>query len=161
MIVIAIMGVVLATSVPMIWKAMNKNELSRAVNDVVEGCKAARDRAILNGVPYQFVISHDGTLNVLEMPKPRKEGDFGDGPSKPQTQVTGSLMGAFPRKFGENVAPRLIDVNFVDHMEMEEARVRFFPNGTSDEFTIVLTDLKGQRTITLDIITGLPREITK
>lgn len=170
MIVVALIGVILATGIPMMWKAMNKNELARAVNDVVEGCKAARDRAILNGVPYEFLVQftqgNDVQFNVLPMPKPLREGASSGGgttaSSVPSVSpVTGSLMGAFPRKMGENVAVQLIDVNFVDHMQSPEARVRFFPNGTSDEFTIVMNDKGVQRTITLDIITGLAQEITR
>jgi prepilin-type N-terminal cleavage/methylation domain-containing protein len=163
MIVVAIIAVVMATSIPMIWKAMSKNELSRAVNDVMEGCKAARDRAILSGKPYEFIVHNRGDLIVAPMPAPPSGGEMGGAaPDKSVPfQPTGSLMPAFPRKLGEDVIVQLIDVNFVDHMDMPEARVRFFPNGTSDEFTIVLMVKGIQRTVTLDIITALPEELQK
>ncbi|MGV3772302.1 MAG: pilus assembly FimT family protein [Verrucomicrobiales bacterium] len=163
MIVVAIIAVILTTSIPMVWKALNKNELAKAVNDITEGCKAARDRAILQGIPYAFVIHNEGGLDVEPMPPQTREGASSQGSggtSAKSVHSAGSLMGAFPRKLGENVIVQLIDVNFVDHMQAPEARVRFFPNGTSDEFTIVLNDKGAQRTITLDIITALPYEIT-
>jgi hypothetical protein len=41
-------------------------------------------------------------------------------------------------------------------MDAEEARVKFFPNGTSDDFTIVLESSAGTRKVSLDCITALP-----
>ena len=50
----------------------------------------------------------------------------------------------------------MLDVNLMDQMEAPEARVRFFPNGTCDEFTLVLRSEKGEmRKITLESTTGL------
>jgi hypothetical protein len=46
-------------------------------------------------------------------------------------------------------------VNFKDQMENPETRVRFFANGTSDEFTVVIFSEEGERKISLDVITGL------
>jgi hypothetical protein len=54
---------------------------------------------------------------------------------------------------------QLIDVNFIDQMNAEEARVRFFPNGTSDHFTVVLNFKGQQRTVDIDIVTGTPQEL--
>src|SRR6188768_3288768 len=64
MIVIAIMAIVMTIGVPSIYRAMRRDDLARAMNDTVEGCKTARDRAILQGVPYEFVVSEGGQLNA-------------------------------------------------------------------------------------------------
>jgi hypothetical protein len=40
-------------------------------------------------------------------------------------------------------------------MEAEETRVRFHPNGTSDDFTILIESRAGMRKVFLDSITGL------
>ncbi len=70
-----------------------------------------------------------------------------------------TLNTGFPRKLGEDVMIQLIDVNFVDHMQADAARVRFHPNGTSDHFTVVMNWKGKQRTVDLDIITGTPQEL--
>src|SRR5436190_1678305 len=135
MIVIAIMAIVMAVGIPSMYRAMQKDELARAMNDTIEGCKMARDRAILQGIPYEFVVkSEGGELNVMPAPQrgPRGE-ETGTGASK--GDVTGSTYAAFPRKLGEDVMVQLVDVNFNDLMQAPEARVKFYPNGTSDEFT--------------------------
>ena len=56
---------------------------------------------------------------------------------------------------------QLVDVNFVEMMDEPEARVRFYPNGTSDEFTIVYSWHGKQRTVMLDVVTGLAEEYRK
>ena len=52
----------------------------------------------------------------------------------------------------------MLDINFINMLEgtINEARVRFYPNGTSDEFTIGLLLNNDRRIVTLDAITGLP-----
>jgi hypothetical protein len=55
-----------------------------------------------------------------------------------------------------DVAITLLYVNLKNRMDAEEARVKFFPNGTSDDFTIVLESSAGTRKVSLDCITALP-----
>ena len=51
----------------------------------------------------------------------------------------------------------ILGVNFIQFENAEEARVCFFPNGTSDEFTIVLHSSGGNyEKIYLDTVTALP-----
>ncbi|MBI4327716.1 MAG: hypothetical protein HY674_20990 [Chloroflexi bacterium] len=158
MIVISIVAIVITAGVPMMFRAMQKNELLKAVNDVVEGCSHARARAILQGVPTDFVIrAEDGNLSIQTAPV-RKGQAFKseDGtliPKEAMEKPTAAL--AFYGQLGEDVIVRFLDVNFKDHMELPEARVRFYPNGTSDEFTIVIESQDGQRKIALDVVTGL------
>jgi hypothetical protein len=40
-------------------------------------------------------------------------------------------------------------------MEFPEARVRFFPNGTCDEFTVILSSATAEQQVSLDVVTGL------
>ena len=47
-------------------------------------------------------------------------------------------------------------MNFLEHKDAESARVRFFPNGTCDELTVILkNDQNEYRMITWEITTGL------
>jgi hypothetical protein len=48
----------------------------------------------------------------------------------------------------------MLDINLQD-FGATVGRVRFFPNGTSDEMTIVLHDKERWRKITLEFSTGL------
>ena len=49
----------------------------------------------------------------------------------------------------------MLDVNFIEYKDAEEAHVRFFPNGTSDELTVILHSGTEYRKITLEPTTGL------
>ena len=47
-------------------------------------------------------------------------------------------------RLSDQVVIRKLSINGVDCMEMESARVRFFPNGTCDDMTIILTRTDGR-----------------
>ena len=55
----------------------------------------------------------------------------------------------------------MLDVNFRECKDDEEARVRFYPNGTCDEFTIILHSAANgeSKKITLELVTAMP-EVT-
>jgi hypothetical protein len=164
MIVIAIVAIVITAGIPMMWKALAKDQMAKAVHDIIEGCKLARDRAILHNRPYDFEIriqgEHEVDLNV-ESAKIKDPSGLAFPGSDQSVREPGSLVGDFPRKLGDEVNIQLLDVNFVDHMAAAEARVRFFPNGTCDEFTVLLERAGAQRHIRADIITGSVYEVVK
>lgn len=168
MIVIAIMAIVMTVGIPSMYRAFQKDDLAKAVHDTIEGCKAARDRAILQGIPYEFVIkAESGEMNVVPAPGPVRGGrgnDFesaGAGEAASASGATnnanssGAPYATFPRKLGEDVMVQLVDVNFTELMDAPEARARFYPNGTSDEFTIVYAWHGKQETVKLDVVTGM------
>jgi prepilin-type N-terminal cleavage/methylation domain-containing protein len=168
MIVIGIIAVVMTAGIPMFWKALAKDSMAKAVNDVLEGCKTARDRAILQNAPYDFIVRtrHDleAEFNVEASQIRGQTGAAGTGSAAPAAHGPTSLMGGFPRVLSDEVAIRMLAVNFVDLVEdpnASEARVRFFPNGTCDDFTIVLERGAVRRTVTVDIITGTAYELIK
>jgi len=165
MIVVAIIAIFMAMGVPSLVRSLEKDDLSRAIRDTIEGCKTARDRAILQGVPWEFIINESGRLNVQAMPREDRGGRSdvigGGGGGGASSQINSSPYSGFPRQLGEDVMVQMIDVNFVPHMEMPEARVRFYPNGTSDEFTVVYAWKGRQRTVSLDLVTGGATEFIK
>ena len=145
-------------------RAMEKDDLARAVRDVIEGCKTARDRAILQGVPWVFIVKENGQLNVEAAPREVRRVDMESGVEETGTAASSTAIpdapySGFPRQLGEDVMVQLIDVNFMSYMEAPEARVRFFPNGIADEFTIVMAWKGKQRSVTVDIITGQATEL--
>jgi hypothetical protein len=157
----------------MMTRALNKDQLAKAVNDVLEGCKLARDRAILQNTEYDFVIraksETEWEMNVEH--GRQRDGAPGistasaasgaaPGPTSGSSyKEVGSLVGDFPRAFGRDIAFELIYVNLADVMATAEARVRFFRDGTADEFTLVMNAHGKQRTIKVDIITGAAYEV--
>lgn len=161
MIVVGIAALVMAWGGPAVAHAVRKDAFRQAVSDVMEGCSHARARAILQGVSMELVITAESGSLAVQPCRDREDQripDFGVSTPSAVQAVEGSTVGLkpFSARLSENVAVELLDVNFRDHMELGEARVRFHPNGTSDDFTIVLRSPSGERrTVTLDVLTGL------
>lgn len=129
MVVVAVIGIIMAMGIPSIIHALKKEGMRKAVSDLVEACTEARATAILSGEKSDLVI------------RPQ-DGSF-----------TG---GKFSESLPGNVWIEILGVNFVELQDAEEARVHFYPNGTSDEFTIVLTsDEDKAKKISLEVVTGL------
>ena len=131
MIVVGIMGLILAMGMPSFVKTLRREGMQKAVHDLDEACKAARADAIMNQHTADLVIHPlDGTISA-----------------------PGFKTASLPK----NVDIQIMGVNFVQYEHEDEAKVHFFPNGTSDEFTIVLQDDQFQtRQISLDVMTALP-----
>jgi prepilin-type N-terminal cleavage/methylation domain-containing protein len=157
MVVIGIMLIIMGMGIPSFVSAMKKEGLRKAVSDVVEGCSHARAQAILRGVPMELVIrAEDGQISVR--PAQLRRADeapddvaFGLVPTAPSAPPQSN----FKANLADDIAVKLLAVNFMDQMELPETHVRFFPNGTSDEFTIILSSIKGEQKVSLDVITGL------
>ena len=153
MVAITIMAIIVATGIPAFVSALRKDSLRKAVSDTVEACSNARSQAIMRGVPMELVIrAEDGALRVQPVPGGNDEMF---APAEAQSEATSGATALFNSRLGDDVGIELIYVNFEDQMEFPEAHVRFFPNGTCDEFTMVIFSSKGQRKISLDLVTGL------
>jgi type II secretion system protein H len=158
MMVVAIMGIVLAIGIPSIYHMVNKESLSSGVNDVVETCSYARAQAILRGCEMQLVIHPKaGRFEVRAAggaPVATSESDPDFHPRPVPRSQTGGL--ATSAQLSDHVLIEMVDVNFGEYKDADEAYVRFFPNGTSDEFTLVLhSDRNEYRKISLEVVTAL------
>lgn len=142
MVVVAIMGVVLAAGVPSIRNFLHREGFRKTVNDIAEVCKAARARAIVQGVPTQVVFyPQDRRCEVA--------GGSGAGGS-------GGL--AVTAELDQGTIIDMLDVNLTERRDDEVARVTFYPEGTCDEMLLILrSDHNEQRGIQLEITTGLAR----
>ena len=131
MVVVSIMGICMAVGVPAFVRALHKEGMRKAQSDLLQACKAARGQAIIEAHPV------DLTFHPLE-------GTF-------------EVSGAFPTaKLGDQIGIDLLGVNEIQYEREETARVRFYPNGTSDEFVIVIHDIRGGMVkISLDPVTAL------
>jgi len=152
LIVVGLVAMVMAIGIPAMVEGMKKSPMRQAVSDVLEACKEARAQAILQGVPAELVFSgKDGRISVRMMQNPGPAVSAAGAPHEPSPPVK-----MFSAQLMEEIGVEEIGVNFQSQMEAEEARVRFYPNGTSDEFTIVLRSLQQDiRKISLDVATGL------
>jgi prepilin-type N-terminal cleavage/methylation domain-containing protein len=157
MIVVGIAALVMATAVPFIQNTLRKDPLRQAVSDVTEACSHARARAIFSGTPSELLIMpQQGSLQVTAA-----RGGTGEQEKSPTTgpdeatAVVPARSAAFSARLSSELVIEELAVNFLPLKDADEARVRFYPNGTSDEFTIVV-QYRGQwRKISLDIVTGL------
>jgi type II secretory pathway pseudopilin PulG len=158
MVVMSIVAIVLAIGVPGIFRAMRKEGLRKAEADLVEACSHARAQAILTDTPMELVIrAEDGRIEVRPVQTNGSTNGVGlvhsteEGP-EPRRKSTPK---GFTARLADDIAVSLLYVNFKDQMEQPEAKVRFFPNSTSDEFTMIIASREGERKISLEVVTAM------
>ena len=133
MMVVAIIGLTLTMGFPVFLRGIRHEGMGKAERDLVQACQEARRAAIMNNRTTDLVIRPlEHTISV--------PGDFG------------------PAVIPDDIMIDILGVNFIQLEKADEARVHFFPGGTSDEFTIVLRGADGSaRKIYLDTVTALVR----
>jgi len=165
MVVVAIMGIVMTISVPTIYQQLHPESMRKAASDVMEACSHARARAILNGAETDLVIrpgdrqftvtgASSASVDPTQMRSPDVAGNDWRTPARSSGAAAG--VGDFSVKLSDRIIIEGMGINGEDYTEDEVGRVRFYPNGTSDEFSIVLLSDRGERrNITLEVVTGL------
>jgi prepilin-type N-terminal cleavage/methylation domain-containing protein len=129
MVVVAIIGIVVAAGVPSLYRLWHKEGFRKSISDLLDASNAARAEAILHDAPAELVFN------------PRQGTFSGGGKSG---HIEGGVI-------------QLLEVNLRNYNDAQNARVRFFPNGTSDELVVILrSDRNEQRGVVLDIMTGMP-----
>ena len=157
MIVVAIIGVVLAMGVPSFVRSMRQDALRKTVREIVEICSHARAQAIFRGVSAKLILHPlEGTLQV-EVPPEAGEDPVEAPPPTPDSEPRRDQSAGIPTvTIPPSIHVEIVGVNFLDVTQLDEAEVRFHPNGTSDELTMILqSDQHEWRKITLDVVTGL------
>jgi len=157
MVVVGIMAIIMAMGVPSILQIWRKEGMRKATADVVEVCSKARAQAILSGTPKDVIfyplerrlqIGGGGGDGVS--PRTEGESEFGIEPPAPPPGSDSSAL------IPDDIAIEMLDINLSEYKESEWARVRFFPNGTSDELTLVLRSERNEwRKVSLEVTTGL------
>jgi|KBSSwiStaDraftv2_1062776.scaffolds.fasta_scaffold240057_2 prepilin-type N-terminal cleavage/methylation domain-containing protein len=155
MVVVGIMAIVMAMSVPLVYKVRNREAINKAVRDVMEVCSQARAQAILQGKITELLFypkekrCQVGGYAGQKAPPPDESGEVGMPPPPPDNSGLGATI-------NDKITIEMLDVNLTEYKGLDFARVRFFPNGTCDEFTLVLHSDKGEwYKIWLEITTGL------
>jgi prepilin-type N-terminal cleavage/methylation domain-containing protein len=155
MVVVVIIGMVAVMGVPAIYSGLKQEGMRKAVNAVVEACNHARAQAIMSGTPVELVFHpHAARLDT---------GAAADASGAPVDTVVrggggGSVKG-FSAEWPASVTLEMLDVNLTEHKDDEAASVRFFPNGTCDEMTVIFHSMKNNewRKISTEIVTGLTK----
>ena len=160
MICVAIMAIIMTMGVPVMYKLWHKAPMIAAVRDTQEVLQNARARAILQGHETE-VVFHPGTRHF------EVSGSAAAAPRGPrvETDDLGALPPAMPAapahsgmsgQWDESIFLEMLDVNLTEYKDQETAHVRFYPNGTCDELTLVLHSDKNEwYKITLEVTTGL------
>lgn len=153
MIVVALIGLISATAIPSIYQLAKKTGLRRAISDLRDVCDNARRQAIFTGKE----------VTVMFYPIDRRFGisggaapaaDPATGETKPALEIIPGTeaTGIIP----DDVALEMLDVNQSEYKDSDWTRVRFYPNGTCDELTIVYrTESNEYRKLTLEPTTAL------
>jgi type II secretion system protein H len=138
MVVVAIMGIILAAGVPSLYGFLHKSGIRKTTSDIVDTCQSARAAAIMSGSPTDLVFHpKDGTCEAAGA------GGGGYGAWAHSAKI-------------ENCTIEMLDVNLEECKDYDTVKVRFFPNGTSDEMTLILRGENNEwRKISLEITTAL------
>ena len=156
MIVVCIMGIVMAMSVPIVIKVWRKTPMREAVKDIVEVCSHARARAIMQGVETVVVFHPKENRLGLEgaAGQPHAASDAGDIVALSTPAASGSGLSA---QLSDRIIIETLDVNMsgIEFNDAEQVKIRFYPNGISDEMKMILFDGKDRIGIELEITTGL------
>jgi len=128
MLVVGIIALVMGTAIPAIRSSLQKQGMVKAIDDIEGACVQARAAAIMSGKPAELHFTPaDRTVAA-----PGKSAQLPD-----------------------DVNVEMFDVNFTEYKDADSATVRFFPNGRSDDMTVILSSKKGWRMISLDITTAI------
>ena len=164
MVVIFVMAIVLTMGVPLVYKTFKKEPMRQAISDVMEVCSRARALAILQGTVAEA---------VFHPPEGRFEVSGGSAPPPPRADITLDVVTIEPPKppppkgsgmsgqLPEGLEVEMLDINLLEYRTEEVARVRFYPNGTCDEMTIIMRYGTDQRGVMLEATTGLAIMLTQ
>jgi prepilin-type N-terminal cleavage/methylation domain-containing protein len=142
MVVVGIIGMIMAIGAPTLYKMLHREGFTKTVGDMMDLCATARARAILRGTTTEIIFHpHE---RRCELTGGAGDSDLGAPATVPTTV-----------NFG-NATVEMLDVNLLEYKDAPVAHVRFFPNGTSDELTLILRSENNEwRKISLEITTGL------
>jgi prepilin-type N-terminal cleavage/methylation domain-containing protein len=155
-IVVALLGLFCTMAIPSIYQLSRKTGLRRAISDLRDVCANARARSIFTGkevtvmfYPLERKFGISGAPAAAAPTAGGGETSAGLGAEvTPGTEVNGIIP--------EDVSLEMLDVNQSEYKDSDWTRVRFFPNGTCDELTVVYVSEDGEfRKLWLEPTTGL------
>ncbi len=172
MVAVGMMAIFMSIAIPTLFQNMHRDSMRKAVSDVMEACSVARARAILDGAPMELRIHPvERTFSVgpaAQAPAGPPGSEFGpEGLPERIDYQWGARMedhgggagssgpSTFSVKLGQSIVIEGLGVNGEDWTEDPQASVRFYPNGTCDEMSVILLSDQGERrNIFLEVVTG-------
>ena len=170
MVVMGLMMIIVAIGVPKMVQG-NRTPLGESLNAVMEACAAARRQAILSGGTSRVTIrgAEEGAGFIISAgsgggkSSARKDENINSDMAgfldeTPRPAPKPSVGAGFSGRIHDEVAIHFISVNFSDPMDEDQVEIKFYSNGTSDEFTIGMRHEFGDallRFVQLDSVTGL------
>ena len=150
MVVIGLILIMFTVGIPTFAKAHNQRPMKVATEQLMEVLSTARAQAIVRGTTvelrmnpqeYTFDVSASGPSTELD----QRVAEGSDAFKK----------GRFNMTLPDEIGIELLDVNYVPYKEEESAALKFFSNGTSQEFTVVIRSITGEyRKISVEPITA-------
>jgi hypothetical protein len=121
-------------------------------------CSHARAQAILHGVPVSVVFHpRSGEVALASVATTNSMDGFvsSEAPASETKTSTSDPSSLNSTRFAGDISIDMLDINLLEYKDSDEARVRFFSDGTSDEMTLILHSGDQYRKITLEVTTGL------
>jgi len=161
MVVVGIMGLIALIGIPSIYQMAKKEGMRRAVTDMKDVLGNARAKAILSGSEVQLKFYPAENRFEITGGAPAPTSNPETAPAAPSEASTPSPNQITSGSLPADISFGMLQVNLMNYRESEWTRVRFFPNGTSDELRLVLTSDKGEaRGLELEPTTGLARIVS-
>jgi prepilin-type N-terminal cleavage/methylation domain-containing protein len=145
MVVVAIIGLIGAMSVPSILQMRHEAPMRKAVNDFLELCERARAGAVNKDAETSLVF-HPGAGEI--------DLEGGDANVALTTRIGQKPI--MSSKLDPGVTIESLNINLRDCTQWETAKEHFYENGTCDEMYVVFLCGGQQEMITLELATALP-----
>jgi prepilin-type N-terminal cleavage/methylation domain-containing protein len=154
MVVVAIMAIVMLMSIPFVRSGLRKEALTEAMRDLEEVCASARRKAILQGSMAEIIFRpRERTFQVAGGASNSGSGEAVSADATTAPQPHSGESGRIP----DNLMIDMLDVNLTEYKDSDEARVRFYPNGTADELTVIIHSERNEYfKMAVEATTGLP-----
>ena len=165
MVVVLIGAVIMGVAIPNFARKAMKDPLNQATTDLLDAFREARSRAVLGNRPMQVLITAGEGIIHVEPYQPR-DPEFApiedESDTVPTAEINSSSTASpeskplFSAHMNPEVAFRTLVVNTHDRLADPLTVVRFYPNGTCDQFEAVLAwPRKGERKVSLEVTTSL------
>ena len=149
MVVVAVMGLLLGISIPAFRKIMNKAPLEQGISDVESLCRQARAEAIVGQQAMDVVFNESEEIvaltaaaRVINAPDP----------------FTGLMIKTTEETQLIDQVALEVDLQIIepepDEFTLDEIRIRFYPNGTSETLELRVVGAGEAYRLTLDPVTG-------
>jgi prepilin-type N-terminal cleavage/methylation domain-containing protein len=145
MVVVGIIGLVAAMSVPSILSMRRQAPMAKAIGDLREMCERARAGAVLRNTQASMVF--EPRAGKVEL-----QGGDNNAALTTRPSTGGPVMSS---RFDPSVNVEQLWINAQDYTGVAAAPVNFYDNGTSDEMILVLTCGGQRELVSLEFSTAL------